>query len=224
MVNIIPPDGKNFGNIEKFARRIKGWKPKNCPYKFCKLAIEVLWQIERVSALAGDLTMTASALTHVIHNCRIFKLCVFKCKKKMFYYCKFNVFNPFFPNAPFLYPLKTSEKLYCFLMFPECRERVPGNGLSFWIIWGLFCKYDLQNSSFHLWNKSSHNNNKFKILKILPWKEEVSLHPSSNICNFRWMECYFCYVLFLKCCNAIWHRSLWRLITISLSDAQLLNV
>ena len=35
MVNIIPPDGKNFGNIEKFARRIKGWKPKTSPYKFC---------------------------------------------------------------------------------------------------------------------------------------------------------------------------------------------
>ena len=34
------------------------------------------------------------------------------------------LFNPFVPNAPFLYPLKTSENFYGFLMFSGCRERV----------------------------------------------------------------------------------------------------
>ena len=32
--------------------------------------------------------------------------------------------NPFVPNAPFLYPLKTSENLNVFPMFSESRERV----------------------------------------------------------------------------------------------------
>ena len=32
--------------------------------------------------------------------------------------------NPFIPNAPFLYPLKTSEKPYDFLIFSGARERV----------------------------------------------------------------------------------------------------
>ena len=32
--------------------------------------------------------------------------------------------NAFVPNAPFLYPLNTPEKPYCFLMFSGGRERV----------------------------------------------------------------------------------------------------
>ena len=32
--------------------------------------------------------------------------------------------DPFVPNGPFLYPLKTSEKPYGFLMFSGGRERV----------------------------------------------------------------------------------------------------
>ena len=35
-----------------------------------------------------------------------------------------NCFNPFVPNAPFLYPLKTSENLTIFLCFQGGRERV----------------------------------------------------------------------------------------------------
>ena len=35
-----------------------------------------------------------------------------------------NCLNPFVPTAPFLYPLKTSENLYDFLIFSGSRERV----------------------------------------------------------------------------------------------------
>ena len=34
------------------------------------------------------------------------------------------MFNPFVSNAPFLYPLKTSEKPYGFLMFSRGREMI----------------------------------------------------------------------------------------------------
>ena len=39
-------------------------------------------------------------------------------------------FNPFVPNAPFLYPLKTSENLKVFLMFSGGRERVHWEKMS----------------------------------------------------------------------------------------------
>ena len=41
-------------------------------------------------------------------------------KDEFFFF--FFVFNPFVPNAPFLYPVKTTEK--GFLMFSGGRERV----------------------------------------------------------------------------------------------------
>ena len=60
-------------------------------------------------------------------------LCVFnymflkeKCEKKIcFTIVKFNVFNSFVSNAPFLYPLKTSENLNDFWCFHGGRGRVP---------------------------------------------------------------------------------------------------
>ena len=36
-------------------------------------------------------------------------------------------FNPFVPNAPFLYPLKTSEKLSVFLCFQGVEKECIGN-------------------------------------------------------------------------------------------------
>ena len=35
-----------------------------------------------------------------------------------------HTFNPFFPNAPLLYPFKTLKKPWDFLMFAGARERV----------------------------------------------------------------------------------------------------
>ena len=38
--------------------------------------------------------------------------------------------NPFVPNVPFLYPLKTTEKPYGFLLFSRGRERVHWERMS----------------------------------------------------------------------------------------------
>ena len=44
---------------------------------------------------------------------------------RSYFYTKILVFNPFVPNAPFLYPLKTRfSRFYGFLMFSADRERV----------------------------------------------------------------------------------------------------
>ena len=72
---MIPPDIKNSGKTEEFARTIKCWTPKNWPCMSCLNYIhhvgyvnfgtnhsEVFWQTERVPILAGDLRMAASAL------------------------------------------------------------------------------------------------------------------------------------------------------------------
>ena len=40
--------------------------------------------------------------------------------------------QPFVPNAPFFYPLKTSENLLGFLIFSGARERVHWEQLALW--------------------------------------------------------------------------------------------
>ena len=68
---------------------------------FLELAIQRCSSKYRVPNLAGDLTMAASALKWFsIDYFYAFLLKCFwkkKCRKKMFYNCKFNVFNPFVP-------------------------------------------------------------------------------------------------------------------------------
>ena len=45
-------------------------------------------------------------------------------RKKSSIFRKLSLINPFVPNAPFLYPLKTLENLNGFLMFSGGRERM----------------------------------------------------------------------------------------------------
>ena len=89
---------------------------------------DVFWWRERVPILVGNLTIAASALR-----------CFWKknVKENIFYYYKFNVFNPFVSNEPFLYPLKTTKNFTIFWCFQGVMEECFGNGLSFWINWGV---------------------------------------------------------------------------------------
>ena len=81
---------------------------------------KVLWQIERVPKLGGDLTMAASALK--CYSWLSF-LCIFSymllkkmLKENMFYYCKINVFNPFRPQCTLSLPLKTSRFIFVYFI------------------------------------------------------------------------------------------------------------
>ena len=46
---------------------------------------------------------------------------------KVYEYPTVKIINPFVPNAPFLYPLKTSEKFRVFLCFQEVENGCIGN-------------------------------------------------------------------------------------------------
>ena len=71
--NIIPPDIRNCGNIKEFTRKLIVGLLKNVLITSITLGIsishifdtshsEMLWQIEKVPILAGDIMMAASAL------------------------------------------------------------------------------------------------------------------------------------------------------------------
>ena len=121
---------------------------------------EVIWEIERVSILAGAFTMTAPALKC---RCWLSFLCVFnymflKVQYKTntcFTFVKFNVFAPISSHCTLSLPLKTSENINVIWCFEGVGEKCLGIGFKFKFLNQLRC-----NSSFHLiWNKSNNNNN-----------------------------------------------------------------
>ena len=121
---------KNFSRKDRWSNHFENIKrhalvsSANAPYIVLLASLSILLHISVI--ILGQLrTKTHVSIFRVQRIISLFFSCASSERTKC--ECRFFIINPFVPNAPFLYPLKTSENLTVFWCFQEVEKGCIGN-------------------------------------------------------------------------------------------------